>query len=126
MRNLSPCLFKQCPWYKQSQTKSHSPPNGTSYILFSFPSSIRKGQSYSFSLPSSSNVHHVKERLFEWSRVPCDRQKLLGFVKGQLPDDSVLLRSLHIPSGHSFMLMGTADCDLLPDRSHIQLDREVG
>ncbi len=62
----------------------------------------------------SDTVLDIKRALFDETGVQPHRQKLIGLVKGKLPEnDSVLLKDMNLLSGKTFMMMGSPEEDIL-------------
>ncbi|RUP38016.1 hypothetical protein BC936DRAFT_138427 [Jimgerdemannia flammicorona] len=81
---------------------------------------------YPIHVADHETVATLKETLATLTNVPPNRQKLLGFVKGKLPDDSAVLSTLSLkPKPNSttidFMLMGTPDANLFKDPDQVDL-----
>jgi ubiquitin-like domain-containing CTD phosphatase 1 len=74
--------------------------------------SFRKDK-HDIRLPLAFSIGQLKAQLEALTSVPCERQKLLNLIKGKLPTDNVLLSSLSLSPGQTFMLMGTPDAELL-------------
>lgn len=78
---------------------------------------------YTVSIAESDRVLDLKDKLFALTRVPNERQKILGLVKGKLPDDFVRVADMKFASTKKFTLVGTPVGDefkeiseeLLPD-----------
>ncbi|RUS15143.1 HAD-like domain-containing protein [Endogone sp. FLAS-F59071] len=81
---------------------------------------------YPLQVPEDETVATLKETLATLTNVPPKRQKLLGFVKGKLPDDSAVLSTLSLkPKPNSitidFLMMGTPDANLFKDPDQVDL-----
>lgn len=81
------------------------------------------GKEYTVSVAESDRVLDLKDKLFSLTHVPNERQKILGLVKGKLPDDSVPIAEMKFAGTKKFTLVGTPvgaefkeiSEDLLPD-----------
>ncbi|KAB5596234.1 Cysteine desulfurase NFS1 [Ceratobasidium theobromae] len=62
---------------------------------------------YTVTIAESDRVLDLKEKLFTLTRVPNERQKILGLVKGKLPDDSVRVADMKFAPTKKFTLVGT-------------------
>ncbi|KAI9091471.1 HAD-like domain-containing protein [Phlyctochytrium arcticum] len=68
-----------------------------------------QGKKYPIDVPAHCTIGEVKLRLAETTQVLPERQKLIGFVKGKLPGDDVVLSTLDLKPSHSFMMLGTVE-----------------
>ncbi|KAJ3044612.1 hypothetical protein HDV00_001538 [Rhizophlyctis rosea] len=57
--------------------------------------------------PAACTVGELKSRLSDLTSVKPERMKLMGFVKGRLPADDIVLGALKLKKNHAFMMMGT-------------------
>ncbi|KAL5636496.1 hypothetical protein ACGC1H_000452 [Rhizoctonia solani] len=62
---------------------------------------------HTVSVAESDCVLDLKDKLFGLTRVPNERQKILGLVKGKLPDDSVRIADMKFAPTKKFTLVGT-------------------
>ena len=62
-------------------------------------------------LSGDLQVGDLKQLLQDETEVPCERQKLIGLVKGKIPADDIRLSDLALKKGppYVFTLMGTRD-----------------
>lgn len=67
------------------------------------------GKKYPVSIPPTSTIGDLKLHLADHTQVQPTRQKLIGFVKGKLPEDHVVLETLSLKENHTFMMMGTVE-----------------
>ncbi|KAG8937308.1 hypothetical protein FRC02_000078 [Tulasnella sp. 418] len=65
------------------------------------------GKEHTVELADSDRVYDLKEKLYTLTSVPFERQKILGLVKGKLPDDEAVIRDLKLVNGKKFQLIGT-------------------
>ncbi|KAH8826866.1 HAD subfamily IIID h [Flagelloscypha sp. PMI_526] len=66
------------------------------------------------------SVYDLKVSLQNLTRVPPDRQKILGLVKGKLPPEQARIADLKLITGKKFTLVGTAEGDEFKDPSQIE------
>lgn len=81
-----------------------------------------QGKSLELPLDTTCRVGDLKRLLQDETSVPVSRQKLIGLVKGKLPPDETLLKSLvsigtNKAPPYKFTLMGTPDDKLFVDPS---------
>ncbi|CUA67765.1 hypothetical protein RSOLAG22IIIB_03192 [Rhizoctonia solani] len=74
------------------------------YISLKFTWSLKQ---HTVSVAESDCVLDLKDKLFALTRVPNERQKILGLVKGKLPDDSVRIADMKFAPTKKFTLVGT-------------------
>ncbi|THG99973.1 hypothetical protein EW026_g2480 [Hermanssonia centrifuga] len=55
------------------------------------------------------------------TKVPPERQKILGLIKGKLPSDEVLIQDLKLVPGKKFTLVGTPQGDEIKDPSRMAI-----
>ncbi|THH30762.1 hypothetical protein EUX98_g3437 [Antrodiella citrinella] len=77
------------------------------------------GKTYKLDIAESDRVFDLKTTLQEQTNVPPERQKILGLVKGKLPDDGVKIGDLKLVSGKKFTLIGTPQGDEIKDPSQL-------
>ncbi|CAD6577055.1 MAG: hypothetical protein CYPHOPRED_000154 [Cyphobasidiales sp. Tagirdzhanova-0007] len=67
------------------------------------------GTTYEISIAESDTVGDLKALIFSQTTIPVERQKILGLVKGKLPEDEVVLSQLQLSglSGKIFAVLGT-------------------
>ena len=80
---------------------------------------LTKSEKIEFSVPLNYTISQLKSHLSQLTKVPSERQKLLNLIKGKLPPDNVVISELLIENGHEFMLIGTADNEMIiqPEQS---------
>ncbi|KAF9482815.1 HAD-superfamily subfamily IIID h [Pholiota conissans] len=82
------------------------------------------GKTYKISVPDSDRLYDFKAALRTVTKVPNDRQKILGLVKGKLPSDDTrinLCRSdLRLVTGKKFILIGTPEGEEIKDPSQLE------
>ncbi|KAG8747038.1 hypothetical protein FRC12_014164, partial [Ceratobasidium sp. 428] len=76
---------------------------------------------YTVTVAESDRVLDLKEKLFALTNVPNERQKILGLVKGKLPDDSVRVADMKFAATKKFTLVGTPVGDEFKEISEDQL-----
>ncbi|OZJ03649.1 hypothetical protein BZG36_03935 [Bifiguratus adelaidae] len=81
---------------------------------------------YTLQVHESETVSDVKDALAALTQVPRKRQKIIGLVKGSMPDDNASLCKLPLKlkpnsSVVEFMMMGTRDEGLFKDPDHVAL-----
>ncbi|KAJ3056896.1 hypothetical protein HK097_003056 [Rhizophlyctis rosea] len=67
------------------------------------------GKKFVLQTPVGVTVGELKSRLADITGVKPERMKLMGFVKGRLPADDIVLSSLNLKKDHGFMMMGTVE-----------------
>ncbi|KAF5373937.1 hypothetical protein D9758_000865 [Tetrapyrgos nigripes] len=77
------------------------------------------GKPYALSIADTDRVLDLKTALYDLTKVPPDRQKILGLVKGKLPADQVTIADLNLPTGKKFTLLGTPEGDEIKDPSQL-------
>jgi len=84
-----------------------------------------QGKKFPLQLDADQTVISLKGSLFDVTRVPAERQKLVGLVKGKLPDDSAVLSTLSLKpkklsdTSIEFLMMGTPDESLFKDQTDL-------
>ena len=95
------------------------PPDGPAEVdgRWSFKTKFQGKELMLPSLASDACVGDLKALLQDETAVPAKRQKLIGLVKGKIPEDETSLASLGLrgEAPYSFMLMGTPDDKLFID-----------
>ncbi|QRV73126.1 NLI interacting factor-like phosphatase [Ceratobasidium sp. AG-Ba] len=76
---------------------------------------------YTVTIAESDRVLDLKDKLFSLTNVPNERQKILGLVKGKLPDDSVRVADMKFAATKKFTLIGTPVGDEFKEISEDQL-----
>ncbi|KAI9009535.1 HAD-like domain-containing protein [Gaertneriomyces semiglobifer] len=74
------------------------------------------GNTYPISVPQSSTIRHLKENIAALTDVRPERQKLLGLVKGKVPADDIVLRTLQLGKG-VVRMMGTVEHKIFQEPS---------
>ncbi|KAG0697026.1 HAD subfamily IIID h [Suillus ampliporus] len=82
------------------------------------------GREYKVDLLGSDRVYDLKTSLMSLTKVPPERQKILGLVKGKLPPDQERIADLRI-AGKSFTLIGTPEGDEIKDPSKLEFLPDV-
>jgi len=82
------------------------------------------GREYTVDLLGSDRVYDLKTSLMSLTKVPPERQKILGLVKGKLPPDQERIADLRI-AGKSFTLIGTPEGDEIKDPSKLEFLPDV-
>jgi ubiquitin-like domain-containing CTD phosphatase 1 len=82
------------------------------------------GREYKVDLLGSDRVYDLKTSLMALTKVPPERQKILGLVKGKLPPDQERIADLRI-AGKSFTLIGTPEGDEIKDPSKLEFLPDV-
>lgn len=78
------------------------------------------GKTFELSVADTDRVYDLKTALRDLTNVPLERQKILGLVKGKLPEDQVLIADLRLPAGKKFTLVGTPEGDEIKDPSRLE------
>ncbi|KAG5647319.1 hypothetical protein DXG03_000857 [Asterophora parasitica] len=65
-------------------------------------------------------VFDLKAVIHSLTKVPPERQKILGLVKGKLPPDQDRISDLRLTSGKKFSLIGTPEGDEIKDPSQLE------
>ncbi len=68
-------------------------------------------------LSDDNRVYDLKGSLHDLTKVPPERQKILGLVKGKLPPDQERIADLKLVAGKKFTLVGTPEGSELRDPS---------
>jgi len=76
---------------------------------------------YTVTIAESDRVLDLKDKLFATTNVPNERQKILGLVKGKLPDDYVRVADMKFAATKKFTLVGTPVGDEFKEVSADQL-----
>lgn len=83
------------------------------------------GKSYTLRIAESDRVFDLKAVLHNLTRVPPERQKILGLVKGKLLLDEVRIFDLRLATGKKFTLIGTPEGDEIRDPSQLEFLPDV-
>ncbi|KAF8880250.1 HAD IIID h [Mucidula mucida] len=78
------------------------------------------GKSYTLDIADSDRVYDLKGSLHDLTKVPPERQKILGLVKGKLPPDQERIADLKLVAGKKFTLVGTPEGSELRDPSFLE------
>ncbi|KAG7092885.1 hypothetical protein E1B28_009195 [Marasmius oreades] len=78
---------------------------------------VWSGKQFSLDVADSDRVLDLKTAIQDLTRVPPERQKILGLVKGKLPADQGRISDLNLINGKRFSLIGTPDGDEIKDPS---------
>lgn len=78
------------------------------------------GKAFSLHLAGSDRVYDLKAALSDLTKVPPERQKILGLVKGKLPPDEKKISDLKITPGKNFIFVGTPAGDEIKDPSQLE------
>ncbi|KAH0583689.1 hypothetical protein H2248_009298 [Termitomyces sp. 'cryptogamus'] len=77
-------------------------------------------KSFTLDIADSDRVFDLKAAIQTLTRVPPERQKILGLVKGKLPPDQDRISDLRLVSGKKFVLVGTPEGDEIKDPSQLE------
>ncbi|KAJ3865578.1 hypothetical protein EV359DRAFT_72337 [Lentinula novae-zelandiae] len=77
------------------------------------------GKPFSLDIADSDRVLDLKTALHDLTRVPPERQKILGLVKGKLPPDQGRISDLKLTTGKKFTLLGTPEGDEIKDPARL-------
>lgn len=83
------------------------------------------GKSYALHIADSDRVFDLKTALYNLTKVPPERQKILGLVKGKLPPDQGRIADLRLITGKKFTLIGTPEGDEIKDPSQLEFLPDV-
>ncbi|KAE9395395.1 HAD-superfamily subfamily IIID h [Gymnopus androsaceus JB14] len=78
------------------------------------------GKPFQLDIADSDRVFDLKTALHELTKVPPERQKILGLVKGKLPPDQGRISDLKLATGKKFTLIGTPEGDEIKDPSKLE------
>jgi len=79
------------------------------------------GTTFKLTLPVTCTVGQLKLRMSELTNVLEKRQKLVGLVKGKLPNDDDCLGLLNLGPDKSFIMMGTPEKDIVKDPAEVDV-----
>ena len=79
------------------------------------------GRKLPMTLPLEATIYDVKQKISEQTKILPEHQKLIGLLKGKLPEDCKTLRELGIQSSKAFMVVGTPVSDILKEPSDMDL-----
>ncbi|TFK76360.1 HAD subfamily IIID h [Pluteus cervinus] len=82
------------------------------------------GKAFQLSIAESDRVFDLKNVIHNLTRVPPERQKILGLVKGKLPPEQERIGDLRI-GGKKFTLIGTPEGDEIKDPSQLEVLPDV-
>ncbi|KAH9483953.1 Ubiquitin-like domain-containing CTD phosphatase 1 [Psilocybe cubensis] len=77
-------------------------------------------KSYKVEIADSDRLYDLKAAIYSLTKVPNERQKILGLVKGKLPPDEVRISELTILPTKKFTLIGTPEGDEIKDPSQLE------
>ncbi|RDB21192.1 Ubiquitin-like domain-containing CTD phosphatase 1 [Hypsizygus marmoreus] len=83
------------------------------------------GKPYTLDVADSDRVFDLKATLHAMTRVPPERQKILGLVKGKLPPDQGRIVDLRLVTGKKFTLVGTPEGDEIKDPHQLEFLPDV-
>ncbi|KAJ7137780.1 HAD subfamily IIID h [Mycena epipterygia] len=84
------------------------------------------GKPFTLSIPESDRVFDFKAALHGLTKVPPERQKILGLTKGnKLPPDQGRIADLRLVTGKKFTLIGTPEGDEIKDPSQLEFLPDV-
>ncbi|PPQ98843.1 hypothetical protein CVT24_003397 [Panaeolus cyanescens] len=75
------------------------------------------GKTFKVNIAESDRVYDLKTIVHDLTKVPCERQKIVGLVKGKLPADQIRISDLKLVSGKKFTLIGTPEGEEIKDPS---------
>ncbi|KAF9066328.1 hypothetical protein BDP27DRAFT_1544839 [Rhodocollybia butyracea] len=78
------------------------------------------GKHFSLDIADSDRVFDLKTALHDLTKVPPERQKILGLAKGKLPPDEARIADLKLTTGKKFTLLGTPEGDEIKDPSKLE------
>ncbi|RXW22313.1 hypothetical protein EST38_g3536 [Candolleomyces aberdarensis] len=78
------------------------------------------GKAFKLTIADSDRVFDLKTSLRDLTKVPIERQKILGLVKGKLPPDQARVADLGLTPGKKFSLIGTPEGDEIKDPSKLE------
>ncbi|PPQ66466.1 hypothetical protein CVT26_011224 [Gymnopilus dilepis] len=78
------------------------------------------GKPYTIEVADSDRLLDLKSAIYDLTKVPNERQKILGFVKGKLPSDETRISDLSIIPAKKFTLIGTPEGDEIKDPSQLE------
>ncbi|KAJ6525503.1 HAD subfamily IIID h [Mycena vulgaris] len=84
------------------------------------------GKAFTLSIAESDRVFDFKATLQNLTKVPPERQKILGLTKGnKLPPDQGRIADLRLVTGKKFTLIGTPEGDEIKDPSQLEFLPDV-
>ncbi|KAF4615210.1 hypothetical protein D9613_003191 [Agrocybe pediades] len=83
------------------------------------------GKPYTINIAESDRVFDFKAAIYNATKVPVERQKILGFVKGKLPPDESRISELSISPSKKFTVIGTPEGDEIKDPSQLAMLPDV-
>ncbi|PSR83039.1 hypothetical protein PHLCEN_2v5843 [Hermanssonia centrifuga] len=83
------------------------------------------GKPFTLQIAETDRVFDFKTMLHNLTKVPPERQKILGLIKGKLPSDEVLIQDLKLVPGKKFTLVGTPQGDEIKDPSQLEFLPDV-
>lgn len=86
---------------------------------------IWSGRPFVLDVADSDRVFDLKAAIHHLTKVPPERQKILGLVKGKLPPDQGRIADLRLAPGKKFTLVGTPEGDEIKDPSQLEFLPDV-
>ncbi|KAI0647374.1 HAD subfamily IIID h [Trametes meyenii] len=83
------------------------------------------GKPFTLDIAESDRMYDLKASLMSLTNVPPERQKILGLVKGKLPDDEGRIGDLKLLSGKKFTLVGTPEGHEIKDPHELEFLPDV-
>ncbi|KAF5380942.1 hypothetical protein D9615_004109 [Tricholomella constricta] len=83
------------------------------------------GRPFTLEIADSDRVFDLKAAIHNLTKVPPERQKVLGLVKGKLPPDQDRIADLRLTPGKRFSLVGTPEGDEIKDPSQLEFLPDV-
>ncbi|KAG6917925.1 hypothetical protein DXG01_000362 [Tephrocybe rancida] len=77
-------------------------------------------KTFTLDIADSDRVFDLKAAIHTLTRVPPERQKILGLVKGKLPPNQGRISDLRLAPGKKFTLVGTPEGDEIKDPSQLE------
>ncbi|KAG6833656.1 hypothetical protein H0H87_002852 [Tephrocybe sp. NHM501043] len=75
---------------------------------------------FQLDIADSDRVFDLKTAIQNLTRVPPERQKILGLVKGKLPPDQGRISDLRLAPGKKFTVVGTPEGDEIKDPARLE------
>jgi len=86
---------------------------------------VWSGKPFTLNIANSDRVFDLKSAIHNLTKVPPERQKILGLVKGKLPPDQGRMADLRLVPGKKFTLVGTPEGDEIKDPSQLEFLPDV-
>ncbi|KAF8965209.1 HAD-like domain-containing protein [Flammula alnicola] len=77
-------------------------------------------KSFKIDIADSDRLFDLKTALHNLTKVPNERQKILGLIKGKLPPDETRISDLRLLTGKKFTLVGTPEGEEIKDPSQLE------